>query len=72
MPDMTMCSNRSCEKRASCLRYLAVPDMAYQSYSLFLPRGGGCKDWLPVSRAAFVLSLADADSLWPAPKGEKG
>jgi len=69
MPDMTLCSNRSCEKRESCLRYRAVPDMARQSYSRFLPRDGGCRDWLPIRRASFLLSLEDADALWPAPKG---
>jgi len=34
MPDITMCMNTKCEKRESCYRFKAIPDML-QSYSDF-------------------------------------
>lgn len=37
MPDITMCSNKTCPLRPRCYRALARPD-PLQSYSYFQPR----------------------------------
>lgn len=35
MPDISMCSNKTCPKKDTCYRFAATPDDMWQSYGLF-------------------------------------
>jgi hypothetical protein len=37
MPDITLCTNRDCQLATHCYRFMAVPNLEYQSYSKFTP-----------------------------------
>lgn len=32
MSDISMCTNKDCDKSSSCYRFLAIPRQGYQSY----------------------------------------
>jgi hypothetical protein len=46
MPDLAMCSNRTCELRSSCFRYRAHPTPLRQAYGDFAPSETGDCDYL--------------------------
>lgn len=35
MPDISMCKNEDCPLKESCYRYMATPNIPYQSYGKF-------------------------------------
>lgn len=35
MPDISMCANKTCDKRLTCYRYRARPNEHWQSYANF-------------------------------------
>jgi len=37
MPDITMCTNKTCPLHESCYRFKATPSEVYQSYQRFEP-----------------------------------
>jgi hypothetical protein len=37
MTDISMCQNKTCGKHLECYRYLATPNLHWQSYSSFTP-----------------------------------
>lgn len=41
MADITLCTNKTCQLRGTCKRYLQVPDPHWQSYADFKPDGNG-------------------------------
>ena len=48
MPDITMCTNDSCERRKGCYRYTAKPSEHRQSYSGFsADENGECEHYWP-------------------------
>ena len=50
MPDITLCTNKSCSKRKRCYRFMAKPDK-YQSFALFKPDNDGkCEEFKPLER----------------------
>lgn len=49
MPDIAMCSNKTCPSRNSCYRFRAVPSEHQQSYMAFEPQGKSCcVDFMPI------------------------
>jgi hypothetical protein len=44
MPDISMCSNRTCPQRNECYRFRAVPNPYRQAYSDFKPDVSGVCD----------------------------
>ena len=49
MPDITMCKNEGCIKRADCYRYMAKPNPYWQAYCVFDPEDtGNCDHYWPV------------------------
>jgi len=63
MPDISMCSNKGCELRRDCYRYLARPDERWQSYTRFIPQEEDCAAKLPVAEYASreIRTLTEAD-----------
>ena len=43
MPDISLCQNHSCPLRRDCVRYMALPNPAHQSYASFKWRMGSHK-----------------------------
>ena len=37
MPDISMCLNKTCDKRKNCYRFMAIPNPYRQSYMEFKP-----------------------------------
>jgi len=37
MPDISMCKNKECIRKISCYRYMARPNLPWQSYGEFKP-----------------------------------
>lgn len=35
MPDITMCTNSSCQVKEACYRWIAIPNSHWQSYASF-------------------------------------
>lgn len=59
MPDITMCSNRQCEKRSTCYRYCAVPTPGRQSVAKFMSRD--CEHYREITGYDFVQSSRQVD-----------
>ena len=45
MPDISLCSNKTCPMKIYCYRHTATPDR-WQSYSEFIPKGNICDAFL--------------------------
>lgn len=45
MPDITMCSNKTCSLKEKCYRFMAKPDMR-QSFAWFTPAGSSCANFV--------------------------
>ncbi len=62
MPDIAMCTNRTCDDRGVCHRYLAVPSPHRQSYmSVTRDPGAVCRKFAPVQTGDVLCTLEDAD-----------
>ena len=59
MPDISMCLNFKCEKRANCYRYKAVPSTFIQSF--MKPDERNCTHYWEISSGLSVRSTWDAD-----------
>ena len=60
MPDIAMCTRRDCPRRASCYRYLAYPDSAWQTY--FSPDPETCTRHMAVLAEDPVRSVLEVDT----------
>ena len=49
MPDIAMCLNEECPRKAECYRYMARPSEYRQSYMAF--KAEGCEDFVPLRAA---------------------
>ena len=46
MPDLAMCHNKECPRRADCYRYRAIADDIWQTY--FSPNHETCTDFMAI------------------------
>jgi len=59
MPDITMCTNESCELRNECFRFRAEPNEYRQSYFMTNPQpvNGECDDFMKLNPAYRLTTL---------------
>lgn len=59
MPDISMCTNKSCENNEKCYRYRAVPNEWRQSFFLGSPQkeDGSCDHYWPVEAGDRIVSM---------------
>jgi hypothetical protein len=60
MPDISMCKNNKCQKRAYCYRYLAYPSPR-QCYADFEFDSDGFCDWLKSCFFRIVRDVKEVD-----------
>ena len=58
MPDISMCSNRSCPRHLKCYRFMARPDK-WQSYGSFKPKKGKCEYFYAMPKPRSGSEVAD-------------
>lgn len=59
MPDLTKCSNSSCQARAMCWRYIA-PSSVHQSWSFYEPdEAGQCERFVLAPHRKVEKELGD-------------
>ena len=73
MPDISMCLNKTCVKRTSCFRYMAIPG-SLQSYTPFKITDGQCDYFWPMTpeqqkqlqklRLAEIMKADEQDGLY--------
>ena len=65
MPDITMCSNYHCDKRKTCYRYLAHPNLEHQAYGDFQPDDDNfCDDFMNCWEWRRMRNVVDVDAQW--------
>ncbi len=50
MPDISMCSNKSCPMKDTCYRFTAAPSEFSQAYQDYQPDEGDCRGYWPMKR----------------------
>lgn len=58
MPDISMCNNSECPRRATCRRYIATPS-AWQWWAVYDHRD--CPDWWDANGYQGLRTLEQAD-----------
>lgn len=63
MPDISMCMNRTCPKRAKCYRYRVAPNGDRQSYGSFThTEAEPCRRFSAVEKGDRLVPTEEADA----------
>lgn len=62
MPDISLCFQRSCDRRSGCYRYRARPSPDWQSYGTFPEKN--CDAFVKILPGDNLLDVEDLDAEW--------